>query len=86
MLLYLLAARFGEVPAEMLARVEAADQGVLERWAVRVLTAKTPEDDPRVAVHDPKGVEAPEIGLLDVDVDAAAIAVHGVPDQLGHGE
>jgi hypothetical protein len=43
MLLKLLAARFGEVPAEVVARVEAADQRALDRWAVRVLTAKTPE-------------------------------------------
>ena len=43
-LLQLLAARFGEPPAEVTARVEAADERDLERWAVRVLTAPTPED------------------------------------------
>jgi len=39
-----LAARFGEVPAGVIARVEAADEGALDRWAVRALTAKTAED------------------------------------------
>jgi predicted transposase YdaD len=51
MLLQQLAARFGEVPAKVIARVEAADEGALDRWAVRVLTAKTPED----AIDDGEG-------------------------------
>jgi hypothetical protein len=43
-LMKLLAARFGEVPAEVAAKVKASeDEEALERWAVRVLTAPTPE-------------------------------------------
>jgi predicted transposase YdaD len=44
MLLQQLAARFGEVPAEVAARVEAAGEGELDRWALRMLTAPTLED------------------------------------------
>ncbi len=36
--------RFGRVPAEIAARIEAADVEALDRWAIRVLTARTPED------------------------------------------
>jgi len=41
MLLELLTIRFGSVPAKMKARVMAADQVTLSRWAERVLTAPT---------------------------------------------
>ncbi|MCC6558939.1 MAG: hypothetical protein IT372_38925 [Polyangiaceae bacterium] len=44
LLLRMLATRFGEVPAEVTARVEAADERTLARWAMRVLTTATPED------------------------------------------
>jgi len=43
MLLAQLAARFGKVPAEVKARVGAADDATLAEWAVRVLTAPTLE-------------------------------------------
>ncbi|WP_437627152.1 Rpn family recombination-promoting nuclease/putative transposase [Sorangium sp. So ce1151] len=43
-LLELLAARFGEVPAEVSARILAADEATLVTWTARVLTAPTPED------------------------------------------
>jgi hypothetical protein len=36
-----LRARFGEVPASALARVENADIALLEQWAERMLSAKT---------------------------------------------
>ena len=41
MLLLQLEARFGEVPARVRARVEAAGTEELDRWAVQVVTAKT---------------------------------------------
>jgi hypothetical protein len=41
LLLRLLRARFGEVPASALARVENADTALLEQWGERVLSAKT---------------------------------------------
>ena len=41
LLLRLLRARFGELPAATVARVEAAELGDLERWAIRVLSAQT---------------------------------------------
>jgi hypothetical protein len=40
-LLSLLAARFGRVPARIQTRIRAADQAALERWTLRVLTATT---------------------------------------------
>jgi hypothetical protein len=43
MLLGLLAARFGAVPAEAKARVLAATEPTLARWSLRVLTAPTLE-------------------------------------------
>jgi hypothetical protein len=43
-LLDLLAARFGKVSVEVAARVKAADEASLARWAVRVLTAPTIEE------------------------------------------
>jgi hypothetical protein len=41
LLLRQLRARFGEVPASALARVENADIALLEQWAERMLSAKT---------------------------------------------
>src|SRR5512140_610176 len=41
LLLRQLRARFGELPATVVARVESADAAVLERWGERVLSAKT---------------------------------------------
>ncbi len=41
MLLDLLAARFGKLPAAVRARIDEADEKVLSTWALRVLTAKT---------------------------------------------
>ncbi|WP_437679604.1 DUF4351 domain-containing protein [Sorangium sp. So ce131] len=41
LLLRQLRARFGELPAAVVARVEAADVAELERWGERVLSAKT---------------------------------------------
>ena len=41
LLLRQLRARFGELPAAAVARVEAADVALLERWGERVLGAKT---------------------------------------------
>lgn len=41
LLLRMLRVRFGELPAATVARVEAADTPQIERWADRVLTAKT---------------------------------------------
>ena len=35
-----LEARFGELPADVLARLEAADVATLQRWCVRVITAE----------------------------------------------
>ncbi|WP_437682514.1 Rpn family recombination-promoting nuclease/putative transposase [Sorangium sp. So ce131] len=43
-LLELLTARFGDVPAEVSARILAADEAALVSWTARVLTAPTPED------------------------------------------
>jgi hypothetical protein len=43
-LLRQLRARFGEVPAAIVARIEAADMADLERWSERVLTAQTLAD------------------------------------------
>jgi predicted transposase YdaD len=40
-LLKLLRVRFGEIPADALARVEAADAEQLDRWAERVVTAES---------------------------------------------
>jgi hypothetical protein len=40
-LLRQLRARFGELPAAALARIQAADTPELEQWADRVLSAKT---------------------------------------------
>ncbi|WP_437971450.1 hypothetical protein WMF04_20035 [Sorangium sp. So ce260] len=37
-------ARFGAVPAEVSARILAADEAALVAWTARVLTAPTPED------------------------------------------
>jgi predicted transposase YdaD len=39
LLLRLLRARFGELPAAALRRIEAAESATLERWGERVLTA-----------------------------------------------
>lgn len=44
MLLQLIAARFGSVPTEVSARIKAARRSALDQWALRVLTAKTPEE------------------------------------------
>jgi predicted transposase YdaD len=44
MLLQLMEARFGDIPADVVTRIEAAGEAVLDRWAVRVLTATTPEE------------------------------------------
>jgi hypothetical protein len=44
LLLRLLRARFGELPATAVARVEAADIAAVERWGERVLSAKTLAD------------------------------------------
>jgi predicted transposase YdaD len=44
LLLRLLRARFGELPAGAVARVESAEIAVLERWGERVLSAKTLAD------------------------------------------
>jgi hypothetical protein len=41
LLLRLLRARFGELPAATVARIEAADLADLERWSERVLGAQT---------------------------------------------
>jgi len=41
MLLELLAAKFGPVPAEAAARVMAADEATLRRWSLRLLTETT---------------------------------------------
>ncbi len=41
LLLRLLRARFGELPADVVARVEGAEVGTIERWGERVLSAKT---------------------------------------------
>ncbi|WP_437586312.1 DUF4351 domain-containing protein [Sorangium sp. So ce1000] len=43
-LLRLLRARFGELPEAALARIEGAESAALERWAERVLSAKTLAD------------------------------------------
>ncbi|AUX32293.1 transposase [Sorangium cellulosum] len=43
-LLELLAARFGAVPADVSARILAANEAALVAWTTRVLTAPTPED------------------------------------------
>ncbi|WP_437580930.1 Rpn family recombination-promoting nuclease/putative transposase [Sorangium sp. So ce887] len=50
-LLELLTARFGAVPAEVSARILAANEAALVAWTTRVLTAPTPED---VLVEDGK--------------------------------
>ncbi|WP_437785758.1 hypothetical protein [Sorangium sp. So ce1097] len=44
MLLELLTARFGALPAEVSARILAADEATLVTWTTRVITAPTPED------------------------------------------
>lgn len=44
MLRELLAERFGEVPADLLARVAAADEGILKRYASRLLQARDLRD------------------------------------------
>jgi Domain of unknown function (DUF4351) len=44
MLLRLLRARFGEVPADAVARIQEADEAQLETWADRVITAPTLDD------------------------------------------
>ena len=44
MLLQQITARFGAVPPEIAARIEAAGGTALDRWALRVLTATTPEE------------------------------------------
>ncbi|WP_437707312.1 DUF4351 domain-containing protein [Sorangium sp. So ce448] len=41
LLLRLLRARFGELPAAVVARIDAADVAELERWGDRVLAART---------------------------------------------
>jgi flagellar biosynthesis/type III secretory pathway protein FliH len=41
LLLRQLRARFGELPAAVITRIEAADTAELEQWAERVLNAKT---------------------------------------------
>jgi hypothetical protein len=55
MLLALLKARFGRVPAEAKARILAAKEAQLERWSIRVLTAPTLEavldEKPKKAAH-----------------------------------
>ena len=43
-LLQLITARFGSVPPEVSARIQSASGRVLDQWALRVLTAKTPEE------------------------------------------
>ncbi len=44
MLLLLLGIRFGELPAPVVARVEAAQGREIDRWAGRVLTAQALDD------------------------------------------
>lgn len=44
LLMHLLAQRFGEVPAEVEARIRQASADTLTRWAERVLTAESIED------------------------------------------
>ncbi|KYF58943.1 hypothetical protein BE08_05660 [Sorangium cellulosum] len=44
MLLRLLRARFGELPDAAVARIAGAETAALERWAERVLSAKTLAD------------------------------------------
>lgn len=44
MLLRLLRARFGDLPASTLARIESAESSQLEQWGERVLSAKTLAD------------------------------------------
>ncbi len=41
LLLRLLRARFGELPADVVARVEGAEVGTIEQWGERVLSAKS---------------------------------------------
>jgi hypothetical protein len=41
LLLRLLRARFGELPAAAVARIQVADTSEIEQWADRVLSAKT---------------------------------------------
>ena len=43
-LLQQMSARFGSVPPEVSARIQAAKRSVLDQWALRVLTANTPEE------------------------------------------
>jgi hypothetical protein len=43
-LLKLLRLRFGELPAQVVARVRAADATRLERWTERVLSSPTLDD------------------------------------------
>jgi flagellar biosynthesis/type III secretory pathway protein FliH len=44
MLVSMLEARFGAVPDDVRARIEAADTETLERWGVRLVTADALED------------------------------------------
>lgn len=44
MLLQQLAARFGAVPAAMVARIEEATADEIERWSLRVRTAASTEE------------------------------------------
>ena len=44
MLLQQMEVRFGPVSADVATRIEAADETALGRWAIRVLTAPTPEE------------------------------------------
>lgn len=41
MLLRLLRAKFGKVPTRTTTRVKSADEATLDRWAERILTART---------------------------------------------
>jgi restriction endonuclease Mrr len=40
----LMSQRFGEIPSHLMERLEKADPEQLERWAVRVLEAHSPEE------------------------------------------
>ena len=43
-LLQQMSARFGSVPPEVSARIQSAKRSILDQWALRVLTANTPEE------------------------------------------